>query len=94
MTIIARQECECCGGSRDYPILDKFGRERMRISCPVCFGEGMEEIEDEEEISLPPPSTAASIKTMEALRAHLQHERAREQREYDAAHSPRLELRF
>jgi hypothetical protein len=64
--------CECCNGSGDYPIHDKFGMERERITCPHCYGSGEEpEPPSDEPAYEYPPSTAASIQSMDHLREYL-----------------------
>ena len=68
---MAQIECTVCEGSGDYPIIDKYGSEKFIITCPECFGLGKMDDENEGEDAIQfeyPPSTAASIKSMDALR--------------------------
>jgi hypothetical protein len=69
-------ECECCGGTRYYPIIDTYGTERFRIECPNCYGSGEEPEEENDELAadgaeLPPESSAASIQTLDGMREHV-----------------------
>lgn len=36
-------ECDVCNGQGDYPIYNKFASHVMTISCPACFGDGLDD---------------------------------------------------
>ena len=69
-------DCEVCEGQKFYPIHNRHGRELYAIRCPECCGSG--EKPDEPDHAEPefeyPPSTAASVKTEDDLRAWKERE--------------------
>ena len=69
-------ECDICEGRGLYPIIDRHGNERYDIRCPECGGSGMFESSDDgdAEADLPPPSSAARIKSMDDLRTWMARE--------------------
>lgn len=71
--------CEVCDGSGEYPVITSKGQQIYCIRCPECFGTGQSFEEPPPPVDppdWPPTSTAAKIKTMDELRAHLARQRA------------------
>ena len=62
-------ECGVCGGSGTYPIFDSHGRELYSIACPECMGTGVSlDCIDTPSSYEFPPSTAATITSIDGLR--------------------------
>jgi hypothetical protein len=71
------KECDICNGTGEYPIHNRFAFHVYSIVCPECHGDGEADDEPEADDHLPPASTAATIKTMDDLRRHMEVERFR-----------------
>lgn len=71
------KNCDICGGTGEYPIHDRFSIHVYSIVCPECHGGGYADDEPAPDDRLPPPSTAAQIKTVADLRRHLEVEKWR-----------------
>lgn len=67
--------CEVCEGYGIYPIHNRYGRELYSIRCPECHGDGSApDARDPEPADLSPRSTAASIQSLEDMKAHVRAE--------------------
>jgi hypothetical protein len=65
--------CDVCAGMGQYPIINSKGRELYSITCPECFGSGAakEDADPVEYPALPPPSSAARVRSMAEMNEHL-----------------------
>lgn len=70
-------ECDVCEGRGQALIFDRWGCERYSVTCPHCFGDGEVEPDKPDDPTLPPPSTAARIPSMDDLLAWVASENAK-----------------